>query len=190
MTRTKDLALEYQEQQYDHDRIAQEHYESELAQLRHLVPPIDLGLMEPSPATSEQIANGIIEAVKEGRINPIELAVKKKCISDALELAFKNDEVKRMVVGEVEKYGKEGAAMYGATIKVTSTGKYQYDADPKWRQLNESIAPALKAIKEQEDKIKTAVKNNCSLVDENGEIIASIVPCPKTDTVAVSFKKK
>jgi hypothetical protein len=185
MTRTKDLALEQQENEFDAFLRLQQ--EQELRALE----PIDLGTLRPTAATSEQIAGGIIEAVKEGRINPIELAVKKKCITDAFEMALKNEEIKSMCVSEVEKYGKEGATMFGATIKVTSTAKYDYSKDPKWKELNDSIADTLKLIKDQEERIKVACKNNASLIDqETGEVIASVVPCPKTDTVAVSFKSK
>jgi hypothetical protein len=188
MTRTKDLFMEQQERDYE-----QENFEmmNELHELHHNVPPIDLGLMQPSLQTSEQIANGIIEAVKEGQINPIELAVKKKCIVDAFELAFKDDEIKKMVVSEVERYGKEGATMYGATIKVTSTGKYEYSKDQKWASIKAGMKEMEEALKAQEERIKAACKNNASLIDnETGEVIASVVPCPKTDTVAVSFKPK
>jgi hypothetical protein len=187
MTRTKDMFMEQQEMDYEEQNFEMM---NELNELHHNVPPIDLGLIQPSLQTSEQIANGIIEAVKEGQIKPIELAVKKKCIVDAFELAFKNDEIKKMIIGEVERYGKDGATMYGATIKVTSTGKYDYPKDQKWAAIKAGMKEMEDALKAQEEKIKAACKNNASLVDgDTGEIIASIVPCPKTDTVAVSFKK-
>lgn len=183
MTRTKDLALDQQEQDFN-ERMSQLHEEE------YYIAPIDISSLQPSQATSEQIANSIIEAVKEGRIDPIEFAVKKKCIVDAFDLAFKNEEIKKMVVGAVEQYGKEGANVFGATVKVTSTGKYDYAKDSKWAQIKEGMKEMEDALKAQEDKIKTACRNNASLVDnDSGEIIASIVPCPKTDTVAVSFKK-
>jgi hypothetical protein len=124
-------------------------YDGEVSQLHHLVPPIDLALMEPSMATSEQIANGIIEAIKEGRISPLEFAVKKKCIEQALEAAFKDEEIKDMTITEIEKYGKAGASCMGATLTVKSIRKYEYEADPKWKELNEGIKWTKDLIKAQ-----------------------------------------
>jgi hypothetical protein len=183
MTRARDMFLEQQEQDFN-DRMNDLHDEE------YYIAPIDINSLKPSQATTEQIANSIIDAVREGRISPIEFAVKKKCILDAFELAFKNEEIKKMVVSEVEQYGKEGASLHGATVKITSTSKYDYSKDPKWAAIKDDMKEMEAALKAQEEKIKIACKNNASLVDsETGEMIASIVPCPKTDTVAVSFKK-
>jgi hypothetical protein len=191
MISNRDLILEHQEQEYN-DNGAEQYaqYEEDLAQLRYTVPPIDLGIMIPSIATSEQIASGIIEAIKEGRMSPLEFAVKRKCIEQGLELAFRNTEVKDMTITEVEKFGKEGATCLGATLKITNTRKYQYENDPTWKMLNDSIAETKDAIKAQEERVKIACKNNCSLIGDGGEIIASIVPAPETTSIAVSFKSK
>lgn len=199
MTHTKDEFLTYMEdlemqgraEDQSDGREKTQQMEQELAQLHLLVPPIDLGLMQPSIATSEQIANGLIAAIVEGRISPLEFVVKKKCVMDAFELAFKNEEVKNLAIAEVERCGKEGASLYGATIKITSTSKYEYEKDPRWKQINDSLADGLAARKEQEEKIKQACKLNGSIVDqETGEVIAQQVPNPRTDTIAVSFKTK
>lgn len=184
MTRTKDILMQMREEESFEERMGIEEED-------FFISPIDINSIKPSLATSEQIANGIIQAIKEGRISPMEFAVKKKCIADGLELAFKDPEVKKMAVEEVERHGKSGATLYGASIKVTSKTEYDYSKDEKWKQLHESIAPVVKQMKEQEERIKSACKNNASLVNtETGEVIASIVPSPTTSTIAVSFKKK
>ena len=151
---------------------------------------INLTSLQPSPATTEQIANDIVTSILEGKVNPLEFVVKKKCITDALDMALKNEEVKKMCITEVEKYGKEGATCLGAKVTLTTKRTYKYEADPKWRELNQSIAEASAQIKAQEEKIKVACKTNSSLVDqETGEVIASVVPAPETTSIAVSFKK-
>jgi len=191
MISTRDLALEQQEQDFNDNGPEQyAQYEEDIAQLHYIVPPIDLALMQPSVATSEQIASGIIEAIKEGRISPLEFAVKKKCIEQALEMAFKNEEVRDLTITEVEKYGKEGATCMGASVKITNTRKYEYKSDPTWLALNDAIKDTLTEIKAQEERVKIACKNNCSLMSEDGVMIASIVPSPETTAIAVSFKAK
>lgn len=139
--------------------------------------------------TSVCFASSIIEAIKDGKIDPLEFAVKKKLIIDALELAAKDAEVKEMMLTEAAKQGKDHNVL-GAKISVRSFPRYQYGSDPKWKELKDSIAPVEQKMKEQEKKIQTACKNNCSLVSDDGEVIASIVPAPATESIIVSFSKK
>lgn len=139
---------------------------------------------------SSDIAMQIVTAIADGLINPLDFIVKKKLVIDALEMAMKNPQVKAAAAEEMEKYGKEGVNKLGAKLSVTSRATYQYEADPTWKNIKEEMKPLEERLKAQEEKIKTACKNNCSLVDENGEIIASIVPHPKTESIAVSFSKK
>ncbi len=140
---------------------------------------------------SVDIAEGIANAIKDGVIDPLEFAVKRKLIIDAFDLVMKDRDVKNICIGEVEKFGKQGAKKLGATITITGRATYDYSKDPTWVKLNNQAQPFIEAMKAQEEKIKTACKNNASLVDgETGELIASIVPHPKSESIAVSFSKK
>jgi hypothetical protein len=141
--------------------------------------------------TSVQIADVLVQAVLNGAVSPLDFAVKRKLLNDAFDLAWKNDQVKALLIEEVEKYGKEGCTVGGAKLSVTSKVTYKYDADPAYQALAESIKPTLLLMKEQEERIKAACKNNASLVDnDSGELIAAIVPHPTTKSVAVSFASR
>lgn len=192
MLSSDEIFMEHREQQLFEQEASQEqeylHHQEEDGKI---LPVIDMGALQPSLATTEQLAMSIIRAVKSGFISPLELAVKKKCVSDALDMAMKDPEIKGIVVSEIEKYGKEGASCLGAKLTVVSRSTYEYKADPKWKALNDSIAPVLEEIKKQEDRIKAAVKSNSTLIDnETGEMLATVVPAPATETITVSFKKK
>lgn len=140
--------------------------------------------------TSADYASRIIEAIKEGHIDPLEFMVKKKLITDALEMAAKNEEVKQLTMTEIEKEGK-GCSKLGAKISITSRPRYDYKQDAKWQEIENEIFPLRERQKDQEKKIQAATKNNCSLVDhESGEIIASVVPAPASDSITVSFSKR
>lgn len=148
------------------------------------------GKIEKFSGTSADLAEKIIHNIREGFISPLDFAVKKKLITDALDIAFKNDTVKKMTIEEVQKYGKEATAL-GAKLSITNRPTYQYSADPVWAQLKASIADVEAKLKAQESKIQAACKNGGSIIDtETGEILASVVPAPSTTSVAVSFKKK
>lgn len=166
-----------------------------------VLPVLDLNTLNPDEGTikldkdtinlrSSDIAMQIVCAITDGLINPLDFAVKKKLVVDALEMAMKNPHVKTMLLEEMEKYGKEAVTRLGAKLSISSRATYQYDADPTWKSIKDEMKPLEEKLKAQEEKIKTACKNNCSLVDEHGELIASIVPHPKTESIAVSFSKK
>lgn len=140
--------------------------------------------------TSNDIAQQIIIAITEGKINPVEFAVKKKLVVDAFDIAMKDKSVKEMMISEVEKHGKAGCTSMGAKVTIFSRSTYDYSKDPTWNRLKESIKETEEAMKAQEDRIKIACKNNVSLVNEEGEIVASIVPAPASQSIAVSFSKK
>lgn len=141
--------------------------------------------------TTLSLAENIIEAIVSGSVDPLQFAVKKKLITDALDMAMKNDSVKKILVEEVEKFGKSGATSLGATLRITSRPNYQYSADEKWVKLNDAIADEVAKIKEHEKKIQAACKNGGSIIDsDTGEVVASIVPHPTTTSISVSFKSK
>ena len=166
------------------------------------MPVLDLNTIQPSAEVmklekdtfnlrSADIAKSFIELILDGVIDPLEFAVKKKLVTDALDLVMNDPQVKKLAVEEVEKYGKEGASRLGAKVTVISRASYEYAKDPRWLELTRQAEPYVARVKEQEEKIKAACKNNASLIDnESGEMIASIVPHPKTDSIAVSFNPK
>lgn len=151
---------------------------------------INIRELTPSATKSEDIARQLIISVLDGHILPVDFIVKKKCLIEALEKAAEHEEVKKLTIAAIEQHGKEGARAYGASVKITQRTKYAYEKDPTWKKLKDEIADQEKAIKDQELRIKAACHNQASLVDpDTGELIASIVPHPATDTITVTFDK-
>ena len=161
----------------------QEEEESEL-------PVININTLEPSEATSEDLADAMIEKLLEGFINPLEFAVKKKCIENALEIVMKNEGIKNLMIDEIVKYGKDGASVLGAKLTTTERRTYDYKADPIWKEIKQRMEPLEAELREQEGFIKIATKNNKSLIDPDGTLIAMPVPAAVTTSIVCSFKKK
>jgi hypothetical protein len=105
-------------------------------------------------------------------------------------MVMKDPSVKRLAIEEVQANGKAGCTKLGAKVSVTGRTTYQYDKDAKWVEIKAEMKPLEEKLKEQEEKIKVACKNNASLVNDDGEIVASIVPSPTTESIAISFAKK
>jgi hypothetical protein len=125
-----------------------------------------------------------------GYVNPLEFAVKRKLVTDALEMVMKHPKVKSLMIDEIEKFGKQEASALGAKVYITSRASYEYDKDSTWMHIKTNMKPFEDALKTQEEKIKSCCKRGGSLFDDSGIMIASAVPSPKTDSVAVSFSKK
>jgi hypothetical protein len=140
--------------------------------------------------TSVDLGMQIVEILLSGNMNPLDFAVKKKLVIDAIEFAASHPEVKNLIVDEIKKHGKEAYHM-GAKLSITSRPRYEYDKDRVWSLIKERMKPWEDELKKQEEKIKACCKNNASLIDEKtGEIMASVVPSPSSESVAVSFSKR
>jgi hypothetical protein len=198
MTGSKEM-FEQEQERFYHEHQDEPHYD-ELPG-RGPLPVLDMNTLSPDEGIikldkdtlnlrSTDIAMQIIASITDGFINPLEFAVKKKLVVDALEMVMKDPAVKRLALEEVQAHGKEGCTKLGAKITTSSRSTYQYDKDPKWSEIKAELKPLEEKLKAQEEKIKAACKNNASLVSEEGEIIASIVPAPATESISVSFSKK
>lgn len=171
------------------------------------LPVIDLNTLLPEQATvsmklgekpenidltSIGIADQIIDAILSGRIPPLEFAVKRRILTDALEVAMKDKRVKDAMMAEINKYGKgEQATALGATITLTPRTTYMYSLDTNWARINrEMVEPAKLELKRQEELVKSASKSGHDLVNpDTGELRAMIVPTTTTESVTVSLKK-
>lgn len=140
---------------------------------------------------SVQLADAIIEPLLSGNENVLEFAVKRRLIVDALNIVMKHEEVKSAMFDEIAKYGKQGCSAMGAKISIFSKPNYQYDKDAGWVKIKEELKPIEEKLKAQQLRIQACIKNGYSLTDETtGELIATAVPAPRTESVAVSFSKR
>ena len=139
--------------------------------------------------TSVTIATEMIDAILFGFVNPLEFAVKRKLVVDALDMVMKHPRVKSYMIDEIDKFGKQGASALGAKISIRTMATYKYDQDSTWRFLKQNMEPFEKALKDQEEKIKLACKGGHDIKDEHDNVIASCVSAPKTDSISVSFNK-
>ena len=139
--------------------------------------------------TSIDLADRMIESIMEGRTDPLEFAVKRKLIVDALDYVMKDDPVKAYMLEEVKKHNGK-ASVLGDKISTTSRPTYHYKADATWLAIKGEMAPLEAKLKAQEELIKIACKNNVSLMGEGGEVLAAVVPSPASESISVSFSKK
>lgn len=178
-----------------------------LASVHGPLPVIDLNLFFPEQETvsmkltdkpenidlaSVRLGDRIIEVLLDGGVDPLEFAVRRRILNDALDVAFKDKRVKDLMVTEINRYGKgETPTRLGATITLTPRTTYDYAHDPTWKKLSEEqLKPVKEAMKAQEDLIKNASKGKGSIIDqETGDVLAVAVPSTSTESVTVSLSK-
>ena len=138
---------------------------------------------------SIELAEKMIACIQTGDIDPIEFAVKKRVINDALDLVLKNPVVLEKIRDLVVPCGKDGARVRNARIVFFSKSTYDYSKDPTWKGLKSKMEPLEKALRQQESRIQSCVRNQANMASEvDGETIATTVPLVSTDAVAVYFK--
>lgn len=113
---------------------------------------IKVGDITPTKFGIDLIAEGILEQVREGELNSLEVAIKM----NAMEQLTKSVKEKLLndVLDELGKYPKGKAEINGATVSVMDSIKYDYSHIPEWVQLDEQIAVLKEKQKEIEDNEK------------------------------------
>lgn len=152
------------------------------------LPIIEIGKMD--TVSRDTLTNQLITALKSGNIDPIEFAVRRKLINDALDEAMKDPDVRDIISAQLALYGKEKPTRLGAEVTVRNTPKYDYSQDDAWRAIKSDCEPFESALKAQEERIKVATKTGGVITDpDTGEILAQPVPVSYTESIVVTFKK-
>jgi len=141
----------------------------------------------------KDIAQRIIESVKEGEQSALQIAGKIKFITDSLEEASK--EIKPLVIEEAQKYDRNESLIVlgGYLVEVKEMGiKYDYSQcnHPRLTEIDQELAKLSEEKKSIEATLKS-LKASMTLVDEGtGEVITVYPPLKKSTTTPVfTFKK-
>jgi hypothetical protein len=141
----------------------------------------------------KDIAQRIIESVKEGEQSALQIAGKIKFITDSLEEASK--EIKPLVIEEAQKYDRNESLIVlgGYLVEVKEMGvKYDYSQcnHPRLIEIDQELAKLSEEKKSIEATLKS-LKASMTLVDEGtGEVITVYPPLKKSTTTPVfTFKK-
>jgi len=140
------------------------------------------------PITQTQVdvfSDGVIESVKQGDANPLEVLTILKAFEKASERILK--EIRDNFVTESEKYSERIFEFNGAKIEKAEVGtKYNYSicGDPIYNRRLEVSNEAGKLVKEREEFLK-ALKEPMTFVDESTGEVVKIIPPLKTSTTSL-----
>lgn len=143
-------------------------------------------LKEDVNSLKEQIndqVTSVIEAVKNGDVNPLEVQMKVKILENAVKEI--KDGINEEVLSEAEKYGSKTFDFKGGKFTVSERKTYDYTGINEWNEINEQINNLKAKQKTIETKYKTANVDNVIVDITTGETITSV---PYTTTKIISVK--
>lgn len=151
-----------------------------------------MGALRSLASTQTQVdvfSDQIIEAVKSGNADPLEVKIQLNAMKLASERIW--EEIKGDALTAAERYGKS-FELYGNTLKIQEVGtKYDYAAtgDPVWARLDAIANTAIESRKTREAFLRT-INGIVRVVDEGTGEEVELRPAPKTSqtTVTVSIK--
>lgn len=152
------------------------------------LPTTAIGTAKLLPATQTQIdvfSDQLIESVRQGEVNPLEVLVTLKAFEKMSDRVLK--EIRDNFVTESEKHPERIFEFAGNKIEKAEVGtKYNYSicGDPVYNQRLKISQQAQEQLKEREDFLKT-LKEPITLVDEGTGEIATIIPPSKTSTTSL-----
>lgn len=143
-------------------------------------PSAVLQLLNADKAALEKFANAIIQDVKQGRSNPLEIQILIKKYEFVLNEIKEN--IKVNVNTETAKYGEKPFEYGGAECHYTPT-KTDYDFsvcnDVVWNDLNEKIIKLTEERKKREAWLKTFQEGYTQFNQETGEMYNIVPPVKK-----------
>jgi hypothetical protein len=157
------------------------------------LPTSAMGVMRQLAVSKTGIAtfsNQLINQVKNGEVNPLELKAAFKAMEKIIEQV--DEATKGHQLSESSKYGEQRFSAFGAEIEKCEVGvKYDYSVcgDPIYNQRLSIAEEAKKQLDERGAFLK-ALKEPITLVDdESGEVVTLRPPLKKsTDGLKFSFK--
>ena len=144
-----------------------------------------LRLMPSRDVEVARFSKGIIEAVKQGQANPLEVLVMLRSLEAVSELV--REEIEENIVTEANKYSEKTIEAYGARIEKSEVGtkyKYETSGDIEWEQVNSEFKSIERKRKEREEFLRALKEPMTAVNRETGEVY-EIRPPFKTSKAGV-----
>jgi len=139
----------------------------------------------------QQFQQKFKDLIMSGDVDPLEVDIKLKAVSDAIEAIRKDQEVRYAVMSEASKYIDKTFEMHGAQItRKLTPARYDYEAcgDPAWTSLNNQINELYELRKQREKLLQALTAPQSFLDDQTGEVTLVRPPVKEQgETLSVKF---
>jgi len=149
-----------------------------------------LGLMASTSTQISVFSDGIIEAIKGGELNPLDVAIQLKAMELASDRIRK--ETKTELLNEVDKYPEKSFTYNGNTITKAEHGtKYNFSqcGDPMLIELEAKLAEYQKEVDDRKAFLK-AIKAPLEVFNSATGEVTFIVPPTKTSASGINISIK
>ena len=147
-------------------------------------------LLETSKVQRNDFVQQVIEALEEGKANPLNVHLQVKCTEELIKGILSNERYKELTIGEAEKHGKS-FEFHNAGFQVKETGvKYDFTVcnDEIWNELNSQIE-ALEKVKKDREKFLKTISGSLEVITKHGEVV-NIYPPAKSSTTSIAVTLK
>lgn len=157
------------------------------------LPSSAYGVVKLLPETKDQVnifSNQLIQAVKRGEINPLELKAYFKAMEKVVEIVDRQTRTNQL--SEADKYSEKEFEAFGFKIsKEELATKYDYLScgDYEYERLHAELETAKARLKDRETFLK-AIKEPTTIVYESTGEVITVKPPVKTSTSGLKFTMK
>ena len=144
------------------------------------LPETATGALSLMPSTATEVAKFsklLIQSVKSGDVNPLQLIVQLHALTKVYEEV--REEIEEHVLREAEKFPEKVIERYGARIEKSEVGtKYQYatSKDIEWERLDSEFKTIERKRKEREEFLRALREPMTAVNEETGEVYKIMPP--------------
>ena len=147
-----------------------------------------------SKETMQIQSRALIQPIIDGEIDPLQAVAKIRFLSDMLTAALKDDRVKDIILGEIDKNGGKEATAFGVKFTQKEMGvSYDYTVcgDPEYDRLAAKMEDLKARMKDREKFLMGIPAEGLPMVDqETGDCYKIIRPLRRASlNYSVTFKK-
>ncbi len=147
-----------------------------------------------SKETMQIQSRTLIQPIIDGEIDPLQAVAKIRFLSDMLTAALKDDRVKDIILGEIDKNGGKEATAFGVKFTQKEMGvSYDYTVcgDPEYNRLAAEMEDLKARMKDREKFLMGIPAEGLPMVDqETGDCYKIIRPLRRASlNYSVTFKK-
>jgi hypothetical protein len=155
-------------------------------------------IFDTSKADRQHMVDRVLEEIAEGNLDPLEIALQVKIMSDVLERfndpkkSDKAELFKRAVLDAASKYGKK-FEYKNAECRIGEAGTvYDFSkcGDPAWDEANFRFLAAKEDMKKREEFLKTVPPEGMAFVDQQSGEVVTVYPPTKRSTTTLFISVK
>ena len=153
----------------------------------------ELAIYMPTGKVAKQQLEGQLRSMYlSGDFDPLDIEIKVKGVSDAIEAVRKDPEVRDAVMDALSLYNEKTIELEGAKVQKRLTpARYIFSecGDPEWSKLDAQIKALTEQRKDREGFLKSLKKMEVIVDQDTGEAV-EVQPPIKTqgETLAITFK--